>query len=118
MSAGAVAPGAPAPSGESACPMRPVTASIVLAIIARERSGRMASLMPFKRTRRAASSSSASAIVPVPLAAAARVALVGELNVSTMVSPASSSASPVTVTAMVWLVVPAVKVSVPAGIAV
>ena len=36
---------------------RPLTASSVLAVIARERSGRMAALMPFRRTRRRSSTS-------------------------------------------------------------
>ena len=69
---------------------------------------------PVVSTRRSASS---LVTVPVP-AAAARVAFTGALNVTTMVSSASSSTSPATVTAMVWLVVPGAKVSVPAGIAV
>ena len=57
---------------------------------------------------------SSSAIVPVPLAAPlASLAFVGLLNVTTTVSSGSSSASPVTKTPSVRLVVPAAKVSVP-----
>ena len=56
-------------------------------------------------------------IVPVPLAVEI-VAFVGLLRVTTTVSFDSSSASPVTDTSKVWLVVPAAKVSVPPVIAV
>ena len=42
------------------------------------------------------------------------VAFAGALNVTTTVSSGSSSASPVTVTSMARLVIPAAKVSVPA----
>ena len=56
--------------------------------------------------------SSSSLTVPVP-AASPRVALTGPLNVTATVSSASSVASPVTVTAMACVVVPAAKVSVP-----
>ena len=58
--------------------------------------------------------SSSSVTVPVPVAAEDRVALVGVLNVTSTVSFASWSASPVTVTSMVCVVVPTAKVSVPA----
>ena len=44
----------------------------------------------------------------------AMVAFAGALNVTTTVSSGSSSASPVTVTSMARLVIPAAKVSVPA----
>ena len=56
-------------------------------------------------------------IVPVPLAVEI-VAFVGPLRVTTTVSFDSSSASPVTDTSKVRLVVPAAKVSVPLVIAV
>ena len=62
--------------------------------------------------------SSSSVTVPVPVAAADRVALVGVLNVTATVSFASSVPSPVTVTSIVRVVVPAVKVSVPPVMAV
>ena len=62
---------------------------------------------------------SSSTTVPVPVAApAARVALTGLLNVTATVSFASSVPSPVTVTSIVRVVVPAVKVSVPPVMAV
>ena len=57
---------------------------------------------------------SSSRIVPVTLA----VAFVGPLSVTTTVSSASSSASPVTATSTVRLVVPAANVSVPSAMAV
>ena len=60
---------------------------------------------------------SLSVIVPVPLTVEI-VAFVAPLRVTTTVSFASSSVSPVTDTSKVWLVVPAVKVSVPPVIAV
>ena len=56
----------------------------------------------------------AAVSVPVPVAAA-RVAFPALLNVTTMVSSASSSASPVTETSRVRVVVPGAKVSVPAA---
>ena len=61
--------------------------------------------------------SSSSVIVPVPVAASS-VAFTGLLSVTTTVSCGSSVVSPVTDTVRVWLVAPAVKVSVPAGSAV
>ena len=62
---------------------------------------------------------SSSTTVPVPVTAPeARVALVGPLNVTAMVSSCSSVVSPVTVTSIVCVVVPAAKVSVPAARAV
>ena len=60
---------------------------------------------------------SSSVMVPVPVAVA-RVALAGLLNVTAMVSFASSRASPVRATASVRPVVPAAKVRVPAVMAV
>ena len=64
-----------------------------------------------------ASSSSVMVPVPVPVPSG-MTACVGLLNVTSTVSSASSTASPVTVTAIVRLVVPGVKVNVPAAIAV
>ena len=62
---------------------------------------------------------SSSAIVPVPVSSPeGMVALVGPLKVTSIVSFASSRASPVSVTSIVWVVVPAAKVSVPAARAV
>ena len=61
--------------------------------------------------------SSSSVIVPVPLTVEI-VAFAALLRVTTTVSFDSSSVSPVTDTLKVWLVVPAVKVSVPPVIAV
>ena len=60
-------------------------------------------------------SPSSSLIVPVPLPAVDdTVALVGLLRVTTTVSCDSWFVSPVTDTAIVWLVVPGANVSVPA----
>ena len=60
--------------------------------------------------------SSSSAMVPVAVAAGS-VARDGALNLTTTVSSGSSAPSPVTATAMVLLVSPARKVSVPAAMA-
>ena len=58
-------------------------------------------------------------IVPVPVPAVLdTTAFVGLLSDTRIVSFASSPVSPVTDTSKVWLVVPAVKVSVPPEIAV
>ena len=57
--------------------------------------------------------SSSSVMVPVPVAVA-RVAFTGALRVTITASSASSAVSPVTVTSIVCVVVPAAKVSVPA----
>ena len=58
---------------------------------------------------------SSSRMVPVPLPAVAdSVAFVGLLRVTTTVSSDSLVPSPVTDTVIVWLVVPAANVSVPA----
>ena len=101
--AGAGPPGAaPPPSEESACPMRPPTASRALAVIARASSGAMASLTPFSR------SPGATAARGVP-AASGEGALSGwavwvEKTRTVYCVPAARPG-------MVWLVPPAVSAS-------